>query len=292
MDLRHLRSFLTVARNLHFARSAEELGVSPPTLTAQIQALERTLQVKLFSRTKRSVALTPAGEAFRVEADAALAQFERAIDVGRLAGRGEVGRVEIGYVGSAAFFGVLQEQVGRFRARWPQVAVDAREYPMDGLLQLLEEGRVDVAFVRTPVELPPGIASRVMARDRFCLALPADHALAAGAEDIRARLLAREAFVVPEQALGLREVAARGRFTPRIASVPGPLVAVLAQVALGVGVAVVPSVLMDVVRMPNVVFRQIAGAKIPSEIAVLFRRHERLPVVRNLIEQLANTPQV
>lgn len=289
MELRHLRAFVAVAEKRHFAQAAEQLDISPPTLTAQIQALERLVQARLFHRTKRSVGLTPAGEAFLVEARATLAQFDRAVHTGRRAGRGQVGRVEIGYVGSAAFFGVLQDQVRRFRAAWPDVVVNTNEIAMDPLTRLVEEGRIDVAFVRAPVVCPPSVRSHLLARDRFCLALPAGHPLAAAGGAIRARMLAKESFVLPEQGLGLREVARRGRFDPDIVSAPGALVAVLAQVALGVGVAVVPSILVDTVRLPNVIFKEIAGPAIGSGIEALFRRHERSPEVRHFIAQVVAT---
>ncbi|MFA4914542.1 MAG: LysR substrate-binding domain-containing protein [Burkholderiaceae bacterium] len=289
LEFRHLRAFMTIAENLHFARSAELLGLSPPTLTAQIQELERLLQVRLFHRTKRSVALTPAGEAFLVEARASMVQLERAVDVGRRAGRGQVGKVMIGYVGSAVFFGVLQDQVQRFRARWPDVMVDTREFATDQLIALIEEGGVDVGFVRTPVVLPASMSSHALARDGFCVALPADHPLARADQPIRPSALAKESFVAPEQGLGLEEVGRRGRFIPHVVSIPGTLVAVLTQVALGVGVAVVPGILTGVIRLPNVVFRAISGPAITSEVEALFRRHERLPTVRNLIEQIVGT---
>ncbi len=64
MELRHLRYFVTLAEELHFARAAERLGIAPPTLTVQIQEIERTLATRLFARTKRSVALTAAGAIF------------------------------------------------------------------------------------------------------------------------------------------------------------------------------------------------------------------------------------
>jgi hypothetical protein len=98
MELRHLRYFVTLAEELHFARAAEVLGIAPPTLTVQIQEIERTLSAKLFTRTKRSVALTSAGEVFLAEAKGVLAQFAKAESVGRRAGRGEIGRIEVGYM--------------------------------------------------------------------------------------------------------------------------------------------------------------------------------------------------
>ncbi|WP_432239652.1 LysR substrate-binding domain-containing protein [Herbaspirillum robiniae] len=282
MELRHLRYFLTVAEQLHFARAAEILDIAPPTLSVQIQEIERKLQVQLFVRTKRSVALTSAGEAFAEEARAVLAQFDQALNVGRRAGRGELGKVEIGYVGSAVFGGILQ-QISAFRSDWPQATVQAREWPMDQLSDALEEGKIDIAFVRMPIALAASLQAHVLLRDRFCLALPAEHALAGGAGAIRARALAGEAFILPEQELGAREVYRRGGFSPRSESRPGSLLAVLAEVSVGAGVAVVPGVLTEVVKLPNVVYRPLAGAPIASEVAAVFRRFERSPAVRNMV---------
>src|ERR1700743_3741138 len=98
MELRHLRYFVAVAETLHFGRAAAQLGIAPPTLTVQIQEIERTLSARLFARTKRSVALTPAGEIFLGEARAVLDQFARAESVGRRAGLGEICRVGVGHV--------------------------------------------------------------------------------------------------------------------------------------------------------------------------------------------------
>ncbi|MDR9838232.1 LysR family transcriptional regulator [Herbaspirillum huttiense] len=286
MDLRHLRYFLTVADELHFARAAELLGIAPPTLSVQIQQLERQLQCQLFVRSKRSVALTSAGEDFVIQARAALARFDQAIDAGRRAGRGELGRVEVGYVGSAVFGGILQQQLSAFRQRWPQVLVHAREWPMLQLGAALEEGKLDIAFVRLPVPLGQTLQSHVLLRDRFCLALPSDHPLAAGEGAIRSRALAGEAFILPEQELGSREVWRRGGLVPRSVSRPGGLLAVLAEVAVGAGVAVVPGVLTTVVKLPNVSYRALAGAPIVSEVAAVYRRFERAPAVRNMIAAL------
>jgi len=289
MELRHLRYFIAVAERLHFAQAAEALGIAPPTLTVQIQEIERTLQAQLFRRTKRSVALTPAGEAFLAEARETVTQFERALNVGQRAGRGELGRIQIGYVGSAAFSGLLQKQIRAFRKARPHVLVQTAEYPMPDLPSLLEEGRLDVAFVRMPVDLPSSLRAHVLTRDAFCAALPAEHALAVASGPIRARALAGESFVVPEQGFGTQEVARRGRFTPRIVSAPGTLLAVLTQVSVGVGVAIVPNVLTRVINLPNVVFKPLAGEPILSEVAAVFRKFEHSPATKKLIEQLTGT---
>jgi len=289
MELRHLRYFVALAEELHFARAAERLNIAPPTLTVQIQEIERALSAKLFARTKRSVALTPAGEAFLAEARNVLWSFEKARTVGQRAGRGETGRIAVGYVGSAAYAGVLQEQVRRFRQTWPDVDIHAREWPMDRLPELVAGGQIDVGFVRLPMALPRGLQLHVLLRDHFCLALSSDHPLASSPDAVDPAGLAGEAFVTPEQVAGTYEVARRGRFTPRIISSPGSLLAVLAQVSLGSAVAIVPSVLREIVQMPNVVLRSLAGEPIGSEVAVVFRTSEPSPAARNLIEQIRAT---
>ncbi|HYQ49196.1 MAG TPA: LysR family transcriptional regulator, partial [Pseudomonas sp.] len=71
MEIRHFRYFLCVARHGHFTRAAEQLGIAPPTLSRQIQDMERELGVRLFERNQREVNLTAAGQALLIEADQA-----------------------------------------------------------------------------------------------------------------------------------------------------------------------------------------------------------------------------
>ena len=285
MELRHFRCVLAVAHSLHFARAAAELGISPPALTKQVQETEQLLGTRLFQRSKRAVSLTAAGELFVLEAARALDQLAQAQDVARRAGRGELGRLEIGYVASAAYSGVLQDQFSRFRVSHPGIHIGAREYAMDALPGLLDQGRVDLAFVRPPLHLPDGLDSVVLLRDRFVLAVQADSPLALS--DVAAlAALAQQAFIVPEQELGTLEVSRRGGFAAQVVSRPGSLVAVLTEVSLGVGCAIVPHSVMASVQLPGVVFRELAGPQISSEIAVAFRRHEQAPAARAFIAQL------
>lgn len=314
LELRHFRCVLAVAHSLHFARAAVELGISPPALTKQVQETERLLGTRLFQRSKRAVALTAAGQLFVAEAARALAQMEQAQEVARRAGRGELGRLEIGYVASAAYSGVLQGQFARFRASHPGIHISAREYAMETLPALLDQGRVDLAFVRPPLHCPEGIAMVVLLRDRFVLAVQADSPLArppAGqrveavkaveaveaveavkavetlaAAAVQAAALAQQAFIVPEQEWGTVEVSRRGGFAAQVVSRPGSLVAVLTEVSLGVGCAIVPHSVMASVQLPGVLFRELAGPPIRSEIAAAFRRHEQAPAARAFIAQL------
>ncbi|ALK31848.1 LysR family transcriptional regulator [Burkholderia plantarii] len=286
LELRHLRCVLAVAEHLHFARAAEALGIAPPSLTKQIQEAERLLQLRLFHRSRRSVELTAAGAAYVPEAATALAALARAHELGQRAERGELGRIRIGYVGSAAFTGVMQQAVIGFRARRPQVDVQLAELPMDAIPAMLDDGRLDLAYVRPPVSCPDGIRSVRVHADEFVVALPAASPLAA-LPAIAARQLRDAAFTLPEQQGGTFEVARRGRFTPAIESRPGTLAAVLARVSLGDTVAVVPGAVCDCIRLPGVVYRPLAGKPVRSEIALLFRHHERSQAVRAFLRHAA-----
>ncbi|SAL76259.1 LysR family transcriptional regulator [Caballeronia peredens] len=279
VELRHVRCFLSVARHLHFTRAAEELGIAPPALTRQIQEAERLLGVRLFHRTKRSVALTAAGEAYLAEAASALEHLARGAERAALAERGESGRIVVGYVGSAVYAGVLQAAVRGFRARYPLVEINIGEIVMRDAGALLMEGRIDVAYVRPPVPHPEGVEARTVHRDAFIVALPADSPLASSATIAPAQLR-DQSFVVPEQESGTLEVARRGRFTARIVAQPGTLAAVLAHVSLGGDVAVVPRSLAQCVTVPGVEYREIAGKAVPSEVAMMYRRFERAAAVR------------
>ena len=118
MELRHLRSFLAVAEELHFGRAAARLHISQPPLSQQIRRLEDELGARLFRRTKRRVELTPAGQAFLTEARQTLAQAERAVRAAQRAERGELGELLVGYVTSATY-GPLPDVIRMFRKRFP-----------------------------------------------------------------------------------------------------------------------------------------------------------------------------
>jgi DNA-binding transcriptional LysR family regulator len=91
MELRHVRSFLSLAKTLSFSRTAEIGHLSQPALSLQIQALEEEIAGKLFERDRRKTVLTVAGVAFQNEASGGLAQLEQAIGSTRLALKGKMG---------------------------------------------------------------------------------------------------------------------------------------------------------------------------------------------------------
>lgn len=285
MEIRHFRYFLSVARLGHFTRAAEQLGIAPPTLSRQIQDMERQLGVRLFERSQREVCLTAAGEALLPEAEQAVRQFDAAQLGAQRAGRGDVGRIELGYVASAAFSGLLQQQVTRFSQSHPGVVLNIREQPMAESPALVRDGVLDIAYVRTPMDLPDELVAMDLHEEGFVLALPASSRLNELPQIMAARL-ATETFILPEQIFGTLAVAAQGGFVPRLGPQPGSLVAVITLVSLGQGVALVPESVLQHITLPQVGYRRIADSQPTSCLTVLHRRFEKAPAVMRYIEAL------
>lgn len=283
MEIRHFRYFLSVARLGHFTRAAEQLGIAPPTLSRQIQDMERQLGVRLFERSQREVCLTAAGEALLPEAEQAVRQFDAAQLGAQRAGRGDVGRIELGYVASAAFSGLLQQQVMRFSQSHPGVVLNIREQPMAESPALVRDGVLDIAYVRTPMDLPDELVAMDLHEEGFVLALPASSRLNELPQIMAARL-ATETFILPEQISGTLAVAAQGGFVPRLGPQPGSLVAVITLVSLGQGVALVPESVLQHITLPQVSYRRIADSQPTSCLTVLHRRFEKAPAVMRYIE--------
>ncbi len=287
MELRHLRYFEAVAEELHFAHAAERLRITPPTLTQQVQALERELGVTLLRRTRRSVALTETGRRFLEEARATLRQADQATAIAHRAARGEIGRIEIGYVTSASCVGLIPKVIASFRRSNPLVDVQLHRLETMRQLTALLEGRLDLGFLRPPLRYPIGLAGTLVWRQPFVLALPESHPLAA-APRIRSAALAGEGFIASSVELELgfgghiQEIAAEGRFEPKIVGRAPDILTIITLVSAGAGVALVPE-LFRRVAMPGVVYRDLMGSPRSALLALARRRDDTAPAVKAFI---------
>src|SRR5689334_10137326 len=126
MELRHLRYFVAVAEELHFRRAAQRLHMSQPPLSQQIRKLEEDVGATLLVRNQRRVELTAAGAAYYARARDILDAVEDAAREARRVQRGEVGRLAVGFVGSA-LYSVVPELLRSFRERHPDVALRLHE---------------------------------------------------------------------------------------------------------------------------------------------------------------------
>lgn len=146
MEFRHLQSFLAIAEELHFGRAAAKLHLTQPSLSQQLQRLERTLGVRLVARTTHEVRLTPAGRAFEPQARAIVAHMEQAKWSAHEAAQGRAGVVRVGYNFPAEQH-VLPAILRRMQTDYPNITVDLEQRQTGPQLAALLDDLLDVAFV-------------------------------------------------------------------------------------------------------------------------------------------------
>ncbi|GAA4925538.1 DNA-binding transcriptional LysR family regulator [Actinomycetospora succinea] len=293
METRQLRYFVAVAETRHFGRAAERLHIAQSPLSQAIRQLEAQLGAPLFERTTRRVDLTAAGEALLPEAVRILASLDAARDqVGRVAA-GALGRLRIGATGLATYRHV-PEIVRRLTADLPGLALAfTTEMLTPSLETALADHRIDLAVLRPPVG-DAGLAQHVLARERLVLAVPADHWLAPASGPSRPADLAELAdddFVVyaaPGSVVG--EAAARAcraaGFTPRRTHDADQTSIVLALVAAGVGVALLPSSVLAV-AVEGVRYVELDEAEpVTTDVALAWRRDDPQPALTRALAVL------
>jgi len=277
IENRLFRYFVAVAEQQHFGHAALLLGISPPTLTHQIKKLESELGAKLLKRRGNTkVIITEAGQRFLKAARQALRQFEEAAAIARHAGRGELGHLQVGFMLSVLGAGRLPRWIGAFQEAHPAIDLTMCKLAPAAQITAIARNELDAGFTRTPNKYPPGVRGFDIYHQRLALALPSKHPLVQR-RVISPALLAREAFVSfpPELDVGFfgftEAIARIDKFVPRVVKRQQDFSAVLAYVAAGYGIAVVPELLMKTMNVPNVVFRNIAAHPMPrTSIAFVY----------------------
>lgn len=177
MELVTLRYFVTVARELHFRRAAEKLHMTQAPLSVAIRKLEDELETELFERSSRSVRLTPAGEFFLAEAEAVLKRAEVAQMRLKRMLSGSSGHLRIGY-NEPALNTVLPDMLANFRQVMPEVKLELRELEPAGQISGLQEGTLDIGFMRPYGFKLDGLAFKLVHREEYDLVMPDEHPLA------------------------------------------------------------------------------------------------------------------
>lgn len=290
MELRHLRSFIAVAEELHFTRAAMRLHITTPSLSERIHELERELGVQLLLRTRRSVKLTDTGTRFLRDARDVVGHADRARLGAQQAGRGEVGRVSIGYVTSMACSGLVSKAILEFSHRRPMVVVDLTRYEAKRQLENLIAGTLDVAFLRPPQQYPVGLSGLVLRCQPLVLAMPRNHRLSRIGLVPMSRL-SGEAFISPslETELGfyadISEIGRRAGFHPQIVRRVPDFITALTLIASGLGIGLVPKS-VSCIHLPGVVFRSLLEPLDPGAFAAVFRQKESAPATKAFIDLL------
>jgi DNA-binding transcriptional LysR family regulator len=176
--LNQLRYFATLAEQLHFGRAAQQLGISQPALTRQIQILEKFVGAPLVERTRRAISLTTAGRVFAEHAQETVRLHDRAMEAARNTGRRREESIALGFEPCAPFHN-LPLMVLRYLQKYPQTRFSTFVMAAPEQAEALARRRIDLGFVHPPVPEAERFAFEPVGEDRFIVALPDAHPLSA-----------------------------------------------------------------------------------------------------------------
>jgi DNA-binding transcriptional LysR family regulator len=283
MELRQLSAFIAVAEELHFGRAAEKCGVAAPALSRMINTLEQEIGAALLTRTTRQVALTRAGLVLLEEAKTLLTRASRAAELVRDAHQNAGRSLRIGAI-DAASASFLSDIVAEFRRYHPSIDIRFVEGMTKPLMHMLESGKLDICLVRPP-RVATGCAFEVLRVELPYVILRHDHPLLAQSKISIADLF-NEPMVIPARRSRPYAYDLVMAYFESIDAVPKIAIeatekpAMMAAVAAGLGIAIVP----DWVRrlaFPGVEIRKLSGAMLDPPhpgalVGVAWRKEQRL----------------
>ncbi|XAH22027.1 LysR family transcriptional regulator [Xylophilus sp. GW821-FHT01B05] len=291
MKLHYLKYFCVLAEELHFHRAASRLAISQPPLSAAIKCIEEELGAQLLLRNSKMVQLTPAGQAFLVEAREILERVDRVRGIVRAVDEGVHARLDIGMAGSLMYREV-PDILARFRCEAPHVDVVLHELATVEQIDKLLRKQLHAAFVHGAV-MPPQLAALPLRDDVFVLCMPEDHPHAGDAE-VDLRHLAHEPFVMfsregaPANHDNVIAIFSRAGFHPRTVHRARVWLTIVAMVAQGSGVALVPRSLANA-RVAGVRFVPFKGETTIAPARLAWNPDGAPPALLRFLETATHT---
>lgn len=290
MDLRQIKYFIAVAEEKNIGRAALKLCISQPPLTRQIQQVERDLDVQLFNRLPKGVELTDAGVIFLEECRNIQSLVERATELTKQAGAGNLGRLDIAIFGTA-ILNIIPKILLAFKQSYPNVNVVLHTMDKDKQINALRERRISLGFNRLLSPLPD-ITSKLITKESMLMAVNEDSPLS-------------KLDIIPIQAIELNPLVLfptgpRPNFvdritklcqevdvTPNVSQIVSDVVTGVSLVASGFGVCLIPES-ATVLSLPRVVYRPISGLPDNSKIdlSCIFLKDNNSPILANFLKTI------
>jgi DNA-binding transcriptional LysR family regulator len=292
LSLQQLKGFVAVAEEQHFGRAAERLSMTQPPLTRQIQALERSLTVSLFDRTGRGVRITAAGAVFLEHCRRVLALLEIAPEAARRAADGQTGTLRIAFTAIGAY-AVLADFLTMVGKRTPAVTSELTELVSPDQFEALANLEIDIGLVRPPI--PEQFESLLVHSEDLVLAVPAEHALAAGDGPVSLVDVTDDYIgYSPEGSRYLHDICAAmiGMNRYAVSQLASQVPTMLALVRAGLGCALIPRSIMAM-GVQGVRYRELDAADAHSvTLHACWSPDNPNPVLQRLIESLEQNPHL
>ncbi|MDD4941919.1 MULTISPECIES: LysR family transcriptional regulator [Comamonadaceae] len=287
MDLRQLKNFVVLAEELNFSRAAVRLHISQPPLSRQVQAIESEIGAPLFERLPKGLALTAAGCTLLDDARRILGMVDAAKDRAGQAGRGEMGRLDVGIFGSAIFHHIPRLLL-QFRSLYPQVKISLHEQTKAEQIRALRERRLTIGFNRH-VRPEPDLVVEPVYQEPLLVALHGEHPLAQQAAISVRELSAQPLILYPnntregfaDHVLSLFRMAG---LQAQVELQVKDVVTAVALVSSGFGLCVTPEAASSL-QLPGVVYRPLKADPPPTvDLVCLYRRGDVSPVLMAFLE--------
>lgn len=289
IDLRRLRYFIVVAEELHFGKAAQRLHLAQPPLTRHISALEGELGLRLFDRSTRSVKLTAEGELFLPHARDVLDAVHRAEIASQRAALGKEGKVALGYTSSVPLCDAFGTLIRNFARSFPDIELSLVEASSAQQGRSIKEGLLDIGIGwKNSFEDYEGCRVKTIAAEPLVVAVSQERALASEAS-LAVEQLADEAFVLFPPGYGSTldrkafDLCATAGFTPRRGPSASQMTTMIALVAAGRGVAIVPEA-VSTLRKPGVAYVPLTDESALIELVLMWREAGLSLAARSFVE--------
>jgi DNA-binding transcriptional LysR family regulator len=297
MELRHLRYFLAVGEEQHYARASRRLGVAQPALSRQIQDLEKEIGFKLLDRLPRGVKLNAAGKLFLEDAKRILQEVGEATARAARVAHGQSGTLRVGFTENASWHGVVPDSFRRFRQQQPDAELEIQPGASSEQLEAIRAGRLDAGFVNFMPKADAELDQLAVAVQHVELAVPKRHPLAK-LKKLRLRNLTDAAFVwFPRIASPafydrlMHECYRGGLTSPRIVQEGLNEATILSLVSTGLGVGwVLGSARWRCPR--TVAILPVLDLHMPVSLALAWRRDNSSPLLARFIGEVERMPEV
>lgn len=283
-----LRGFVAVADERHFGRAAERLSMTQPPLSRQIQKLERAIGVRLFERDNRKVELTPAGEAFLIEARRLLAIARSAPDLARRIAAGSAGTVRIGFTAASACAAV-PDTLRQLRAELPGIDLALFEMVTSQQIEALRVHEIDLGFARGRFDRQL-FCSKIVLSEPLRVAVPAEHPLAGHTGPLTSADLDGQPVIMhsPTVAEYFNElVHSLVKIDPaNVVHTVDPVLTMMLLVSAGLGIAFVPDSVSRLGVAGVCLLPLATSDPAPVELHLLWARDSHNPALRTVLDHL------
>lgn len=290
MDIRQIKYFLELSKELHFWKTSQRMFITQSALSRQIKSLEEELGIQLFERSKRKVKLTEAGAFFRDKWEVLLEEIERVDLQAKKIHQGATGLLRIGHPGSIAY-SFMPKLITKISETLPDLKMELIEPTDISFEQMLLNYQLDVAFRRDPAK-NPALESSFLYSEAFALAVPINHPLNKknfdSLQDIK-----DEKFILSSMGQhtsynsSLRQMFKDYDFEPNIYIETDFSGMGLGLVSRGIGVTILPFS-YSFSALPNVRF-----IPLPYEmnLYVSWRKNEHSPLLNNVLQAVIKTAE-